>query len=402
MGGGMRRAVITALLTIGIVVVAVTPASAATPSSTSDAAGVESLQRQLNALGCNAGPIDGQLGPDTIQAVRWFQSASGIAVDGIVGIDTTAALTQAAASGNPNCRSVPAPPPATAPAAGSAQAACTQGQIQTGAQAALLTGEKMVKSGPFQCASNLAYNRPTISSAGKTQPVILLLQWSGTAWKAVNRGVYCESGSVPKIIYARTCLTGNTAVKTNAATSDAATVQNIQRQLNALGCNAGTIDGKLGPRTTAAVRWFQSAAKLQVDGIVGPLTSAALTRASVSGAPNCGQVPAPSTPPTSSRGGSTSPGVTTTTGAPCTQTSIMAAAQGSLNAGERIALSGSFVCGGNFAFNTPTIADSSGTQTPVNLLMQWNGTAWQVVDRAAYCESGGIPAAVAQKACQVK
>ena len=80
----------------------------------------------------------------------------------------------------------------------------------------------------------------------------------------------------------------------------------------------------------------------------------------------------------------------------------MAAAQGSLNAGERIALSGSFVCGGDWAFNTPTIADSSGTQTPVNLLMHWNGTAWQVVDRAAYCEGGDIPSAVYQKACQVR
>src|SRR4029079_17478627 len=99
--------------------------------------------------------------------------------------------------------------------------------------------------------------------------------------------------------------------------------------------------------------------------------------------------------------GSGSPGSSTTTGAPCTQTAITAAAQGSLNAGERIALSGSFVCGGDWAFNMPTIADSSGTQTPVNLLMRWNGTAWQVVDRAAYCESGGIPSAVYQKACQV-
>ena len=70
--------------------------------------------------------------------------------------------------------------------------------------------------------------------------------------------------------------------------------------------------------------------------------------------------------------------------------------------GERIVLSGSFVCGGDWAFNTPTIADSGGTQTVVNLALRWNGTAWQVVNRAAYCESGGIPKAVAQKACQVK
>jgi len=410
MGRGWRRAVITVLVMVGVVAGASNPpaGAAVAKGSTSDAAGVESLQRQLDSLGCNAGAIDGTLGPNTIQAVRWFQTAAGIAVDGIVGVDTTGRLAQAAATGSPNCRSVAAPPPATAPTANSAQAACTQNQIQAGAQASLLATEKMVKSGPFQCAGGLAFNRPTISSGGKTQPVILLLQWSGTTWRAVNRNVYCESGTVPQLIYARTCLAGDTNPKTNPGTSDAATVQNIKRQLNALGCNAGNVDGKLGPRTTAAVRWFQSAAKLPVDGIIGTQTGPALTAASISGTPNCPQVPAPpaSSRPSGSSGssgsGSSGSGSSTTTGAPCTQTSILSAATSSLNAGERIVLSGSFVCGGDWVFNTPTIANSSGTQTEVNLLMRWNGTAWQVVDRAAYCESGGIPSAVAQKACQVK
>ena len=71
------------------------------------------------------------------------------------------------------------------------------------------------------------------------------------------------------------------------------------------------------------------------------------------------------------------------------------------NAGERIAMSGPFVCGGNWAYNGPTIADSSGTQTQVTLLLRWSGSAWQTVDRAAYCEGGGVPTAVYQKACQV-
>src|SRR5262245_47065272 len=139
MGGGSRRAVVFAQA-IGIVAATlgawIAPAGAATaPGSTSDAAGIESLQRQLDALGCNAGAIDGKLGPNTIQAVRWFQTAAGIAVDGIVGVDTTGRLAQAAATGTPNCRSVTAPPPATAPPVSSAQAACTQAQIKTGAQA---------------------------------------------------------------------------------------------------------------------------------------------------------------------------------------------------------------------------------------------------------------------------
>jgi peptidoglycan hydrolase-like protein with peptidoglycan-binding domain len=393
-GAAGRRAVVIALAAIGLVAGAVVggavlPAGAQARASTSDAAGIESLQRQLNALGCNAGAVDGTLGPNTTQAVRWFQSAAGIAVDGIVGVDTTAALTLAGAAGNPSCRNVPAPPPATAPPAGSAQAACTQAQIQAGVQAALLANEKMAKSGPFQCAGNLAFNAPTISSGGRNTQVIELLQWSGSAWKSVNRDVYCESGSVPKLIYERTCLAGKTDPKSNPGTSDAATVQRIQRQLNALGCNAGTIDGKLGPKTTAAVRWFQSAAKLSVDGIVGPLTSAALTQASARGTPSCTQVPPPPAP------------AKTTNGPQCTQTAVLAGANSALNAGERITLSGPFQCAGVWAYNGPTIVNGAGTQTQVTELLRWNGTAWQAVNRAAYCESGGIPAVVAQKACQV-
>ncbi|MFA5884090.1 MAG: peptidoglycan-binding domain-containing protein [Acidimicrobiia bacterium] len=382
----MRRVFVVCALVGALVVAVGAPSGAATTPSTSDAAGMEALQRELNALGCNAGTIDGKLGPNTIQAIRWFQAASGITVDGIVGAITSAKLAQAAASGGPTCPSVPAPAPATSTAA----AACTEAAIRAGAQAALLANERMVKSGPYQCVDGLAYNAPTISaSGGKPTQVIELLQWNGATWKAVNRSLYCESGSVPKLIYARTCLTGNTPANTNPGTSDAAAVQRMQRELNALGCNAGTADGKLGPKTTAAVRWFQAAAKLPVDGIVGPLTGPALTQASATGSPSCTQVPAPPAP------------AKTKGGPDCTQAAIQAAAQKSLNAGERIVLSGPFQCGGIWASNGPTIATAAGTRTQVNELMRWNGTAWQVVDRGAYCESGGIPAVVAQKACQV-
>ena len=248
----------------------------------------------------------------------------------------------------------------------------------------------MVKSGPFQCVGALAFNAPTITSGGKQTQVIELLQWNGTAWLAVNRSLYCESGGVPQLIYARTRLTGKTKVKTNSGTSDAATVETMQRQLNSLGCNAGTIDGKLGPKTTASIRWFQSAAKLPVDGVVGPLTAPQLAQASVSGSPNCSQVPAPS-----------APAKATGDGPQCTQPAIQAAAQAALNSGERIVMSGPFQCAGIWAYNGPTIASSTGAQSQVNELMRWNGTSWQVVDRAAYGESGSVPGAVAQKACQV-
>tara|TARA_R110002020_G_scaffold471284_1_gene698209 strand:- start:6526 stop:7251 length:726 start_codon:yes stop_codon:yes gene_type:complete len=57
------------------------------------------------------------------------------------------------------------------------------------------------------------------------------------------------------------------------------TVQSLQRRLTALGYDAGPADGISGPKTTAAVKAFQTALGLVVDGIAGPQTMAALRQA---------------------------------------------------------------------------------------------------------------------------
>lgn len=54
------------------------------------------------------------------------------------------------------------------------------------------------------------------------------------------------------------------------------TTLDIQRRLAALGYDPGPADGIYGRRTIAAVRQFQSKHDLIADGIVGPLTLAAL------------------------------------------------------------------------------------------------------------------------------
>lgn len=53
---------------------------------------VEAVQLALDFLGYSAGNIDGHFGPLTNEAVRRFQSDQRIAVDGIIGPDTIAAL----------------------------------------------------------------------------------------------------------------------------------------------------------------------------------------------------------------------------------------------------------------------------------------------------------------------
>lgn len=54
------------------------------------------------------------------------------------------------------------------------------------------------------------------------------------------------------------------------------TVQEIQTALKNAGFYAGTVDGKLGPKTKKAIEDFQKANNLVADGKVGPKTWAAL------------------------------------------------------------------------------------------------------------------------------
>ncbi|WP_353814986.1 caspase family protein [Agromyces sp. SYSU T00266] len=64
-------------------------------------------------------------------------------------------------------------------------------------------------------------------------------------------------------------------------------VRRLQEMLTQAGFDPGPIDGDFGPRTHAAVLAFQRSADLVPDGLVGPLTTAALTEAVLgSGAPS--------------------------------------------------------------------------------------------------------------------
>lgn len=61
-------------------------------------------------------------------------------------------------------------------------------------------------------------------------------------------------------------------------------VVKLQTNLKSLGYEVGSIDGIFGWKTRAAVRSFQQNAKIQVDGIAGPITQQALAGALRSGA----------------------------------------------------------------------------------------------------------------------
>jgi peptidoglycan hydrolase-like protein with peptidoglycan-binding domain len=73
------------------------------------------------------------------------------------------------------------------------------------------------------------------------------------------------------------------AQRPTAKTSEADTIETVQRFLQQLGYNPGPIDRKMGEKTRTAIRAFQRDHNLQVDGeasmaLVEALTQAILTQ----------------------------------------------------------------------------------------------------------------------------
>jgi peptidoglycan hydrolase-like protein with peptidoglycan-binding domain len=67
-------------------------AQGAMEASTSSPSDVRQIQQALKDKGFDAGPIDGQLGPQTEQALRSFQQAQGLQASGQIDQKTMAAL----------------------------------------------------------------------------------------------------------------------------------------------------------------------------------------------------------------------------------------------------------------------------------------------------------------------
>jgi hypothetical protein len=84
-----------------------------------------------------------------------------------------------------------------------------------------------------------------------------------------------------------------------------AEVVELQKDLRALGYVAVTPDGSYGPRTERAVRHFQRANGLKVDGVAGPVTTARINSATVATQPAARlntPDPAPVSPPSQASG----------------------------------------------------------------------------------------------------
>ena len=198
---------------------------------------IKALQRQLTWLGFHPGRVDGRYGPQTTEAIRRFQEVRGMPADGVAHPATLSALR----AGTPD-----------RPFSGRAQRVQELQRELTG---------KGYEPGP----DDGRYGPRTTDAVKRFQRAKNLPD-DGVADQATLQALHGQKPTQQPFMRREE------------------RVKELQHQLDTLGLEPGLIDGRYGPVTTDAVRRFQRAHDLPVDGIADPVTLNAL-KASVNGSP---------------------------------------------------------------------------------------------------------------------
>lgn len=264
---------VTPTATWGGGVISLTVSPSISPSPTSPvlklgASGpeVRSLQKRLKDLRYYTGSVDGDFGKGTETALKEFQRRNKLTADGIAGPATLKRLNSSNAlpptpkpTAKPTAK--PTPRPTAAPKvnpnlylklgmSGSDVRKMQERLIQLG----YLSGKPNARFDAITERAVFAFQRRNVSYAdGIAGPMTLEKLYSSSA-----RGTSSSVGVIGQTL--------ETGIK------DSATVRRIQERLKKLGYYTGTVDGDFGAGTEAAVRAFQAANGLTVDGKAGDNT----------------------------------------------------------------------------------------------------------------------------------
>ncbi len=254
---------------------------------------VATLQQMLNDKGYNAGVVDGDFGMATYNAVKAFQRANGLVVDGMVGQQTWAKLYGdgvSAPAEEPDAPVEETPSqggnastdvdPASMPALSYNSVNSYVGTLQT------LLNQKGYNAGVvdniFGSATYSAVKAFQRANGLVVDGYVGYQTWSALCGSSVSADQTPAVDDTPA-----EDTTPEESVPDNSennAVVDTAvlptirlwdtndTVAKLQQILNEKGYNAGTVDGIFGMATYRAVRGFQASNGLPVDGWVGPVT----------------------------------------------------------------------------------------------------------------------------------
>lgn len=240
---------------------------------------VEYLQRQLQAAGFYSGSITGYFGAQTQAAVEQFQAAYNLTVDGVAGNQTLEVLSAAVS-----------------------EAEAGRDLSQTG-------GLAQGSQGPSVAELQTLLREAGVYSGSITG-------FYGEDTEAAVRQFQSSAGLGVDGIAGRQTLTALRSASTPADSAeppslnpglDADQVRRLQEDLASLGYYTGGVDGVYGTQTEAAVREFQAAHQLTVDGIAGANTRAALEQQTATASVSSPATAIPDLTPDASPSLSTSP-----------------------------------------------------------------------------------------------
>ena len=269
---------------------------------------VGSEGRQVRILQHKLGiAVDGVYGPQTEAAVRAFQQREDLPVDGTVSQQTSAAL-----SGHP--ASVAAPASLLSDSThGDGEKSGSEAASQSGGSGALVAqtgGTQAGSASAHEVASATSPSHEATASKPAVDPVVRLQEKlgvsvdgtygpeteravkhlqavnhlhvdgvvGGSTWRVLkvhgSAVLHPEKPQAPKHKSDAVAHEQSTPAATHShSQSPVSGAEAVRRLQEALGVEA---DGNYGPQTEGAVKHFQSAHGLEVDGVVGPATWSAL------------------------------------------------------------------------------------------------------------------------------
>lgn len=220
---------------------------------------VKSVQTRLKALGYLSGNVDGKYGTGTMAAVSAFQAANGLTVDGLAGSGTYKVLYSADAKSAPSSTPTPASTVPTRILRPGDEGDDVK-NVQTRLKAlGYLTGNVDGKYGTATAAAVTAFQqRNGLTADGKAGGNTYNVLFSDSAKAAGSTTPTDDIGIAPT----RTLRSGD----------EGDDVKSLQKRLKTLKYYTGSLDGKYGSGTVAAVVSFQRINALIMDGVAGTNT----------------------------------------------------------------------------------------------------------------------------------
>ena len=243
-----------------------------------DSEEVRSVQKRLKELGYYKGSADGDFGPATEEAVKEFQKANGRTADGKVGEKTLSKLNgssavsykQAHATATPKATSKPTPKVTNTPKATATPNLEKDYYLQNGSKGKKVETlqRRLIELGWMTGSVTGTYDDRTQTAVEAFQQKTKDLWADGIAGPETLRALYSSNAARGSAV--------SVSKETLEFGSEGSEVKKLQQKLKDLNYLSGSVDGKFGAATEAAVIAFQKNNNLTADGKAGTATQSKL------------------------------------------------------------------------------------------------------------------------------